>query len=373
MYSSALLVHLILLTIYGRTFCLSTSASQSQRVGLPSFSSTTVSTLSARTLGSQFHLGSYNHTNTTTPKPSYPTKIPDDPGKVCFIEDCGKYPNATKTVDQWGGSDDYVQYADLDRLCVLWNSSCTGSIVAARNEFFGNESGETLLSNECFQNQPTDPLQSNGLKGCYNIESSKTLLQFGQAKKWMRSPQCLANATQWEKEQPLYAKIPDLPHADTGAAYCCAKCDLSVQDVDIYYWPEVDVDVSCLDIIGDTSHPLDYGATTTSQQYEYIGRSSSSIAYETYWGCMGPDSSITTTAYITQINSITFKASSYNPWLPPPCTTNAPQAIAPKATTAASGEHASIRPRAHSLIIQTNITKTNGPPLSTLVLDDITL
>ena len=328
----------------------------------------------ARAFSTQASPTLHNQNNQTTSKPPYPTDILDGPGNECFIEDCGKYLNATKTVDQYGGSgDDYVSDADLEQMCVLWNNSCAGNAIDARNDFFGNNTAETLTDNECFQNQPTDPLQPNQLKGCYEVESPERLLQFGQAKKWMRSPQCLSNANVWSSSQPDLAGLANVfPHGDSGAAYCCAKCTISVRNVDIYYWPEPDVDTSCLDIIGNNSKNLDYGATTTSQDYAWVGRSSSTVSYFTYWGCTGQDSAITTTAYITQINSIKYKASSYNPWSSPPCPEENSQPTAPKASDAARGEHAPIRARAQSLIVQPTITQ-HQDPISTVVLDNFTL
>ena len=373
MSTSAFFIQLALLIIYGQFLCHSASASRAWRDGSSSNSSNQISSLSARALSTQAYPSSYNQTNRTNSKPLYPTENPEDPGRVCFIEECGKYPDATKTVDQYGGSNGYVPDANLEQLCVLWNSSCAGNKHDARNDFFANNTADTLRGNECFQNQPTDPTKPNRLEGCYKIESPERLLQFGQVKNWMRSPQCLSNATKWSASQPDLAGLATfLPHGDSGAGSCCAKCDISVRNVDIYYWPEPDVDTSCLNIIGNNSKYLDHGATTTSQEYAYVGGSSSTVSYFTYWGCTGQDSSLTTTAYITQINSIKFKASAYNPWLSPPCPEEKSQHIAPKASDPARGDHAPIRARAQSLIIQPTITQNQGP-MSTVVVDDFTL
>lgn len=373
MSTSAFFIQLALLMVYGHNFCHSASASRTWSGELSIDSSNQTSSPSVRALSTQAYPSSYNQTNMTTSKPPYPTQIPENPGNICFIEDCGNYPNATETVDQYGGSNGYVPEANLEQLCVLWNSSCAGNKHDARNDFFGNDTAGTLRGNDCFQNQPTDPKQRNNLEGCYEIESPERLLRFGQVKSWMRSPQCLNNATKWSASQPGLAGLATvLPHGDSGAGSCCAKCDISVRNVDIYYWPEPDVDTSCLNIIGNNSKSLDHGATTTSQEYAYIGRSSSTVSYFTYWGCTGQDSSITTTAYITQINSIKFKASAYNPWSSPPCPEEKTQPIASKASDAARGEHAPIRARAQSLIIRPTITQ-NQEPVSTVVLDNFTL
>ena len=375
MPTSAVLNQLALLIVYGQVFChpASASASGTWRSGLSSSSSNQTSSPSARALSTQADPSSYNETNKTISKPPFPTETPEDPGKVCFIEDCGKYPNATKTVDQYGGSNGYVPDANLEPLCVLWNSSCPGNKRDARNDFFANNTADTLRGNEFFQNQPTDPRNSNKLEGCSKIESPDRLLQFCQVKSWMRSPQCLSNATNWAASQPDLAGLATFyPNGDSGAGFCCARCDISVRNVDLYYWPEPNVDTSCLSIIRNGSKYLDHGATTTSQEYAYVGRSSSTVSYFTCRGCTGRDSSITTTAYITQTNSIKFKASSYNPRSSPPCPETKSQVIASEASDAARSEYASIRARAHSLTIEPTITHNQGH-VSTVVSDNFTL
>ena len=358
-----------LLIIYGVVLRTFTAASQTSPGRLQSLSVDVVSTPSAGRHSEPAYQDSYTQTNPITLKPSDTVKGIDYPGKICVVGDCANYPNATKTVDQYGS----VGVPNLDKLCVLWNSTCTGDLTIARNEFFGNTS-DALRSNECFQKQPTEFSVPNSLEGCYEIESSQQLLQFGQAKAWMRSPQCLSDQAVWSSSVPNLAVDPKyLPNGDLGAAYCCAKCGISVENVDIYYWPEVDVDTSCLDIIGNGTNPFDYGATTTSQEYAWIGRSSSTLSFSTYWGCIGQDLSVTTTAYITQINSLMVKASSYNPWSPPPCPETALPATTSNASIRARGGYASIRARAQSLTIQPSITQSNGLPVSTVILGKFTL
>lgn len=358
-----------LLIIYGVVLRHFTTASQTSPGGLQGLSVAAVSTPSARRHSEPAYQHSYAHTNPITLQPSNAVKGINNPGKICIVGDCANYPNATKTVDQYGS----VGVPNLDNLCVLWNSSCTGDLTIARNEFFNDASG-TLRDNECFQNQPTEASVPNSLESCYDIESPQQLIQFGQAKAWMRSPQCLSEQVVWSSSMHYLAVDPKyLPNGDPGAAYCCAKCGISVENVDIYYWPEVDVDTSCLNLIGNSTHPVDYGATTTSQEYAWIGRSSSTLSFTTYWGCIGQDLSVTTTAYITQINSLMVKASSYNPWSPPPCPETALPATTSNASIGARGEYATIRARAQSLIIQPSRIQSNGLPVSTVVLGGFTL
>ena len=368
-YYPPLITQLPLLMIYGRVLGSITSASQLRPGALKGVSINAVPTPSATTLNEKAYQLSDTQTSLTTSKPSDTVEDTGNPGGVCIVGDCANYPSATKTVDQYGN----VGVPNLEKLCVLWNSSCTGDVNSARHEFFSNTS-EALRSNECFQKQPTGLSEPNSLEGCYEIESSQELLQFGQAKAWMRSPQCLSDQAVWASSMPDLAVDPKyLPNGDPGAAYCCAKCGISVENVDIYYWPEVDVDTSCLSIIGKSTNPLSYGATTTSNEYALIGRSSSFLSFSTYWGCTGQDSSVTTTAYITQINSLMVKASSYNPWSPPPCPETILPATISNVSVEARGIYAPIHARAQSLIIRPSITQNDGLPASTVVLGNFTL
>lgn len=366
---SPLIFQLPLLLIYGRVLGGITSASQVRSEAPKGLSMNAAPTPSRTTLNEQAYQGSYNQSNFTELKSSDIVKDPGDPGKVCIVGDCANYPSATKTVDQYGS----VGVPNLEELCVLWNNSCTGNVKSARNEFFSNTS-EALRSNECFHKQPTGSSEPNSLKDCYEIESSQQLLQFGQAKAWMRSPQCLSAQAVWASSMPdLAVDSKYVPNEDLGAAYCCTKCGISVENVDIYYWPDLDIDTSCLSIIGKSTNPVDYGATTTSNEYDLLGRSSSTMSFSTYWGCIGQDASVTTTAYITKINSIMVKASSYNPWSPPPCPEPTLTATISNTTIEARGRYASIHARAQSLIIQPSITQDDGLPVSTVIVGYFTL
>ena len=367
------IIHFALIIFGGRFFFLYASAARDPQTRISSFSSNLVFPTTVKAISAQPY---YNQTNATTAQPSYHVNKSYSSEKVCFVDDCASSPDATKTVDQYGGSNDLVPYADLEQVCVLWNSSCTGNVTFARKEFFTNQTGVTLMDNICFEHQPTEFSGKNDLEGCYQIESPERLLQFGQAKRWMRSPECISNAALYDSSAfPDVANVASQyrPHGLLGAELCCQRCDLSVQNVDIYYWPEVDVDTSCLEIIGNTTDPIYRGATTSTVTGGFAGMYSTTKSYTTYWGCTGPDSSLTITAYLTQINSITFKASSYNPWSPPPCS----EASAPSdifdTSVASHGQYASIRPRAHSLIIKPSMTLSNVSPVSTLVVEGHTL
>ena len=159
-----------------------------------SLSSSAVSTQSARALSTRPYQQSYTPTNTTILKSSITGKGLYDTGDFCVVRDCADHPRATKTVDQYDSGT--AVYPDLEKLCVLWNSSCSGNLTFARDKFFVNTT-EALRANECFQKPPTEASEPNGLKDCYSIESPKRLLQFGQAKEWMRSPKCPSEKAVW--------------------------------------------------------------------------------------------------------------------------------------------------------------------------------
>ena len=130
--------------------------------------------------------------------------------------------------------------------------------------------------------------------------------------------------------------------------------------MDLYYWPEPNSDQSCLSIVGDSVRPLDYGATTEGST--------------TYWACNWTQSSTTgilTTAQITTVGSLAVKLSSYNPWSSSPCVVNEPGSQ--NQSIKARDGYASVYRRAHSLIIPTSITQTDGLPISTVISGNFTL
>ena len=245
-------IRLFLLIICGRVFSRFLSASRTPPRGLPSLSLDVVSTPSARALRIPAYRRSYVI-------PSDTAKSLDDQGNVCFVGNCANQPEATTTMDQYGFSVDSF----LEKTCVLWNNSCTGNVTLARNDFFANTS-DALLDNACFQGQPTEPSGPNGIEDCSKVETPQKLRLFGQAKIWMRSPRCHSDEAVWSSSVPDFALDSGLPKGAQWPEQCCSKCRISAENVDIYHWPEANVDTSCLDIIGNGTNPVNYGATTTS-------------------------------------------------------------------------------------------------------------
>lgn len=236
---------------------------------------------------------------------------------------------------------------------MLWNSSCSGNKTYAMNEFFANTS-HALYSDQCFLGSRTY---------CDNTTSSEQMLRYGQAKDWMKSPQCYSDYAEWSSLNSEKPSAPMVIDNSGGIAQevqylCCSGCVIRGGDVDIYYWPEANASTSCLDIVGNSRSPIDYGATTD--------------ATETYWGCTGQDSKLTKTAHITTINSVSLKVSLYNPWSSSPCSW--PSSLHFNATTSTGSEN--LRPsnsaRFHSLVTKSSILNTNLP-VALAVVGDFTL
>ena len=79
-----------------------------------------------------------------------------------------------------------------------------------------------------------------------------------------------------------------------GQEPCCGECAFEPTVVDLYYWPEQDVDDSCLSLVGNTVYPVDFRTSTTT---------ASAAGVVTYWGCINPlDKRFTTTAILTSIS-----------------------------------------------------------------------
>lgn len=79
----------------------------------------------------------------------------------------------------------------------------------------------------------------------------------------------------------------------------CGACVVGGPNVDVYYWPEPNVNTSCLSIIGTALSPPLAGATISNGA--------------TYWGYSDEEGYLTTMIY-TSINGITFKLPIWDPW-----------------------------------------------------------
>ena len=225
------------------------------------------------------------------------TAPPGPRSGVCSWERVG-YPN----VGCSGSSIDPMVTASMGNLsdaCVLWDSSCSGNRSLATENFF-NHTRMDLFSNYCFQN-PT-------VERCLELQSQDRQSQFQQIRDWMRSPQC------WLSFQEYDENHGQVLENSTGRHFCCETCRLSAEDVEIFYWPEENADTSCLSVVGDSLHPVDYGGT--ADQYGHL-----------YWGCTISDPisgvATVTTANITTLGYLSIKQTVVNPWGPQPCPSTA--------------------------------------------------
>lgn len=283
--------------------------------------------------------------------------------KTCLVGECSGYVAATKTADEalagLGGPLGNLPDSEVQAGCVLWNDTCTGDKSAARDHFFGTLKGR-LYANRCFTKPHED---------CTKIVSPARMSEFQAIQDWMRSPQC-------ENENAGYNSMMGFPPPIDYNANCCGICGVTAGVVDVYYWPESDASVACLDVVGDHVNPLTYGATIDSSNGLNYWEDDNSVlqsSVETYWGCMietDGQSSYISTAQVSQINSITFKRMLVNPWSVPSCIGSpSPPQMSSEALTL----RPSIRARVVSLAIQNTTTQLGGLPASTLVVSGHTL
>ena len=190
----------------------------------------------------------------------------------------------------------------------------------------------------------------------------------------MRSSQCKSAANEWVAMGGDESKLGFLAQ-DAGPGYkgtsealitCCGGCEIDATTVDLYYWPELDANLSCLSIVGESVRPLDYGATTSIIPERY------SDVTITYWGCEST-STVYTTAEITTIGSLTVKMSLMNPWSSSPCVDDDAGSQGMNHSIKVREEYPSVYARSHPLTAPSSVTQENGLPVSTLVSGDFTL
>ena len=242
--------------------------------------------------------------------------------------------------------------------CLLWNSSCGGNRTLAINEFF-NGTFWWLQENECFVDL-VKPL-------CSTYVSHDVMSEFSIIKNWMRSPQCFSVSSEYDLMQGL------APESSIPGTSCCGTCQMSGQNVDVYYWPDPDANTSCLSIVGSGVNSPLYGATSTVTVDEDT-QSNSTI---TYWGCTtqnyASEDSYITTALLTSIGPVTFKEPLLNPWSIPHCVETPSAFPGISGSFEARGLYPSIHARGHSLVLPPNITQNDGMPASTVVMGEFTL
>lgn len=238
----------------------------------------------------------------------------------------------------------------IDDECLLWDESCSGNRTHALYDFFG-DTRQIIKEFKCFVFDWAN---------CSDYVSPERLSQFHKAKTWMRSPSCFSS----QKEYMSMEGEPWITRPRLHGESCCGQCFIDADNVDVFYWPEPDVDTSCLSIVGDHAEEFGAGATTGSAGL--------------YWGCYArhpiSGQSIITTATVTVVNSIKVKEYLFNPWESLDCFDLTRSISSNTKRPMASGSSiASIHARGHPLVARQNITRNDGQPVSTVVSGDFTL
>ena len=340
--------------------------------------------------------------NTSSSLVSIPTPLPspfqsnqnylDVKSGICAIDDlyCSFQSNVSN------GNASNKAFKDQ---CLLWDTSCSGNRTSAIEEFFNNTI-EPLIGNQCFSQfdagvQAGDPGLSIPFVGgsgvvqldniipsdCEDYNPSERISEWRDIKSWMRSPSCVLAQDEWKE-----AGGKATPNNSTGVTEsCCEGCVVGAQNVDIYYWPEADVDTSCLSIVGSSVHPLTYGATTGAL----------SGVLQTYWACSAKtpvtssysDEFLTSsggitsvypmipTAQITTVGSLTVKVPLLNPWSSSPCIENDTTPQGSNSLNSSVNLHVrhAVQARNHTLLIPSSITQEYGASVSTVVMGNFTL
>lgn len=273
--------------------------------------------------------------------------------------------------------------------CLLWDPSCSGNWTLARDTFFDPSFQRDVLSNRCFILEGSVNL--GNASNCNEYNSPSRVSEFRKMKSWMRSHQCASAGMEWaaihesdfDPDSHIAVQMDPYQYHFVSGAHpsCCDICETNVQNVDIYYWPEPDVNTSCLSIIGDSVRPVDFGATKASW---FDGTSTTT---EFFWGCtIKPttyldtilsrsvtDPGTITTAMIRKIGTLLVKVYVSDPWSPSPCTESDVMSQGSNGSAKVRDRHATMHARGHTLIIPSSISQKDSLPVSTMVSGNFTL
>ena len=318
-----------------------------------------------------------------TGKHGAPKLNQDNKSTTCAMKDL--YCSSNKT----SGAVDNVNATGVDDLCSLWDPTCSGNKTLAGDKFFDLDFQREVLGNRCFVLEGSVNL--GNVSDCDRNNPPHRMSEFQEMKNWMRSQQCMSAGLGRRPDEsgldpdsqmainnawdPLVYQIVPEPNPS-----CCGYCHTNVMNVDIYYWPERDVNTSCLSIIGDSVRPVTFGATTQVDSYD------TTTTTQYYWGCAPKPTtwynsfrsqsivaSLTTnTAMIRTIGTLLVKVYVADPWSPSPCTETVMSQQSNGPVTA-QDQHARIYARDHTLIIPSSVTHMDISPVNTMVLGDFTL
>ena len=276
----------------------------------------------------------------------------------------------------------------FDDPCVFWDPFCSGNKTLARDKFFNQDFQRDVLGNRCFVLEGSVNL--GNISSCDKYNPPGRMHEFQKMKNWMRSQQCASAGMAWaaqyesdlDPDSHIAIQMDPYEYGIVSGAHpsCCGVCETNVQNVDIYYWPERDVNTSCLNIIGDSVRPVTYGATKITWSFGTI------TTTDYFWGCTPKpstsyDASIsesitdpgtTNTAMIRTIGTLLVKVYLSDPWSPSPCTeTVISQQLSGSVTV--QDRYARMHARDHTLIIPSSFTHDDISPVTTMISGNFTL
>lgn len=191
----------------------------------------------------------------------------------------------------------YVPAKIATGACVLWDPGCKGNRTLAADKFFGGGNGNVtggtmfeLFGDSCFDDMNAIAVGTNCTSSLLNPTAASLSTA---AKSYMRQPQCAKD----------YASV--VGGTSRNFEDCCGTCWIHGPNVDVYYWPEPNVDTSCLDIIGSSVLPPDEGAQTDAAGSVYWAATTN--LYDIYVPTV-------ITALIITINGVVVKEALANPW-----------------------------------------------------------
>ena len=285
------------------------------------------------------------------------------------------------TANRTNGNVNGTKFGDQ---CLLWDPSCSGNRTSAIDKFFALTSQHNLLSDRCFV-QPG----SVNLANVSNCDGSAS--EFQEMKNWMRSQQCVSAAGEWaakyesgwDPDSHIAVQMDNYEFHTVSGSHpsCCDRCDTNVQNVDIYYWPEPDVNTSCLSIVGDSVRPVGYGATTslypegttTSTDIYWACDARLTTDYDTLHGTSFSYTDSTRTAMVRTIGTLLVKVYLSDPWLPSPCTESNAISQGLNVSAGIREKRATMHPRAHTLVVPSSVGQNDSLPITTMVSGSFTL
>lgn len=309
--------------------------------------------------------------------------IQDIKSATCAIKDLYCLPEGKN------GTVGKIHATNIDDTCLLWDSSCSGNRSFARDTFFDPTFQHDLLGNRCFV--LAGSMNLGNTSDCDKYNPLGRISEFQDIKNWMRSQQCVSVAKEWtaiaesnfDPDSQLAVQMD--PHryhvVEAANGSCCDVCYTFVDNVDIYYWPEPDVNTSCLSIIGNSIKPIDAGATRDVWSW------GTSTTTDIYWGCQPEISTFydtrmsksftytepIRTAEIRTIGSLSVKVYLSDPWSPSPCTETNIMSQESSGSIQVRDRHVTMYGRDHTLIIQSSITHADNLPVTTMVSGNFTL